>query len=72
MEHLAMMEMVMGKMPERISREGSRHKPEFFKNNKLDWPKPRTTRQSKKDVRAMRSLAVSSISPNLCLYGAMF
>ncbi|KAF7976596.1 hypothetical protein HWV62_2252 [Athelia sp. TMB] len=58
LEHLAMMEMVMGKMPERFARAGLRAKPEFFKDGcKLDWPKAKATRQSKKDVRATRSLA---------------
>lgn len=61
LEHLAMMEMVMGKMPERFAKLGARTKPEFFKEGcKLDWPKPKATRQSKKDVRATRSLAVST------------
>ena len=54
-----MVEMVMGKMPERLARQAVRNKPEFFKGTKLDWPKPKATRQSKKDVRATRSLAVS-------------
>lgn len=59
LEHLAMMEMVMGKMPDRFSRSGARSKPDFFKEgNKLDWPKPKATRQSKRDVRATRSLKV--------------
>ncbi|GJE85514.1 ual-specificity kinase family protein [Phanerochaete sordida] len=57
LEHLAMMEQVMGKMPERFARMGSRSKPEYFKEgSKLDWPKPKATRQSKKEVRACRSL----------------
>ncbi|KAI0058779.1 CMGC CLK protein kinase [Artomyces pyxidatus] len=57
LEHLAMMEMVMGKMPERFARAGARSKPEYFKEgNKLDWPKPKATKQSKKEVRATRSL----------------
>ncbi|PPQ83427.1 hypothetical protein CVT25_007018 [Psilocybe cyanescens] len=57
LEHLAMMEMVMGKMPERFARAGARSKPEFFKEGgRLDWPKPKATRQSKKDVRATRPL----------------
>jgi dual-specificity kinase len=57
LEHLAMMEMVMGKMPDRFARAGSRTKPEFFKEgNRLDWPKAKASRQSKKDVRATRSL----------------
>lgn len=59
LEHLAMMEMVMGKMPERFARSGTRSKPEFFKEgNKLDWPKPKVSRQSRKEVRQTRSLTV--------------
>jgi dual-specificity kinase len=59
LEHLAMMEMVMGKMPERFARAGTRTKPEFFKEgSRLDWPKAKASRQSKKDVRATRSLQV--------------
>ncbi|KAF7327448.1 hypothetical protein MKEN_00322900 [Mycena kentingensis (nom. inval.)] len=58
LEHLAMMEMVMGKMPERFARAGARSKPEFFKETvKLDWPKAKASRQSKKDVRATRPLS---------------
>jgi hypothetical protein len=35
------------------------HKPEFFKDGpKLNWPSPKTTKQSRKDVRATRSLQV--------------
>lgn len=57
-----MMEMVMGKMPDRFSRAGARSKPEFFREgHKLDWPKPKATRQSKKDVKATRPLQVRHI-----------
>ena len=50
----------MGKMPERFARAGARSKPEFFKEGgRLDWPKAKSTRQSKKDVRATRALTVS-------------
>jgi dual-specificity kinase len=59
LEHLAMMEMVMGKMPENVAREAVNHKPEFFKEGpKLNWPSSKTTKQSRKDVRATRSLQV--------------
>lgn len=59
LEHLAMMEMVMHKMPERFARAGARAKPEFFKDgSKLDWPKAKASRQSKKEVRATRPLVV--------------
>lgn len=51
----------MGKMPERFARAGARTKPEFFKEgSRLDWPKAKASRQSKKDVRATRSLQVSN------------
>lgn len=67
LEHLAMMEMVMGKMPERFARAGTRTKPEFFKEgSRLDWPKAKASRQSKKDVRATRSLQVG-----VCFYHIM-
>ncbi len=57
-----MMEMVMGKMPENVAREAVNHKPEFFKDGpKLNWPLPKTTKQSRKDVRATRSLQVSLV-----------
>ncbi|KAF9790442.1 CMGC/CLK protein kinase [Thelephora terrestris] len=58
LDHLAMMEIVMGRMPERFSRQGARSKPEYFKEGpRLDWPKPKASRQTKKDVRACRPLA---------------
>jgi len=64
LEHLAMMEVVMGKIPERFARAGARSKPDFFKEGgKLDWPKPKATRQSKKDVKATRPLQVSTSPP---------
>ena len=63
LEHLAMMEMVMGKMPDRFARAGARSKPEFFKEGaKLDWPKPKASRQSKKDVRSTRPLSVCPLA----------
>lgn len=60
LEHLAMMEQVMGKMPERFARAGARSKPEFFKDgSKLDWPKTKiTSRQSRKEVRSTKGLVV--------------
>ena len=67
LEHLAMMEAVMGPMPERFARAGARSKPEFFKAGaKLDWPKAKASRQSKKDVKATRALAVRFSFVGLC------
>lgn len=60
-----MMEAVMGKMPDRFARAGARSKPEFFKEGpRLDWPKPKASRQSKKDVRATKSLVVILCYPS--------
>ena len=44
----------MGKMPDRFARAGSRTKPEFFKEgSRLDWPKAKASRQSKKIYRLL-------------------
>lgn len=63
LEHLAMMEAVMGTMPTPFARKAAKTKSEFFKEGaKLDWP-PRSkkvTSQSKKEVKATRALAVST------------
>ncbi|KZT07693.1 kinase-like protein [Laetiporus sulphureus 93-53] len=56
LEHLAMMEQVMGKMPVSFARRGARSKPEFFQDDKLYWPPLNVTTASKKDVNACRSL----------------
>jgi len=61
LEHLAMMEVVMGKIPEWFACAGARSKPDFFKEvGKLDWPKPKATWQSKKDIKATHPLQVST------------
>ncbi|KAF8525824.1 CMGC/CLK protein kinase [Hysterangium stoloniferum] len=58
LEHLAMMEAVMGRMPDKFARAGARSKPEFFKEGaKLAWPTSKSSRQSKKDVKATKSLS---------------
>ena len=62
LEHLAMMEAVMGPMPEKFAKRAAKAKTDFFKEGaKLDWP-PRTKRvssASKKEVKATRRLEVS-------------
>lgn len=59
LEHLAMMEAVMGKMPDHFARKAARHQKEWFKvGNKLDWPQAKASKQSRKDVRATKSLEV--------------
>jgi len=60
LEHLAMMESVMGKMPEHLAKVGKMSKPEYFDDGpglpKLAFPTSKTTRQSKKEVRAVKRL----------------
>ena len=59
LEHLAMMEMVMGRMPERFARKGATQKTEYFKDSsRLDWPPAKATKQSRKDVKATKPLEV--------------
>lgn len=70
LEHLAMMEQVMGKMPDRFARAGARSKPEYFKEGaRLDWPKAKASKQSKKDVRSTKPLRVSPSVPNALVTG---
>ena len=65
-----MMEAVMGRMPDRFARAGARSKPEFFKEGaKLAWPTAKSSRQSKKDVKATKSLSVSSTITVLAFMG---
>ncbi|KAG8864921.1 dual specificity protein kinase kns1 [Tulasnella sp. 330] len=63
LEHLAMMEAAMGKVPSALARRAVRTKAEFFKvpaNGNaaptLDYPKPKISRQSRKEVKAIKSL----------------
>lgn len=67
LEHLAMMEVVFGKMPEtRWGKTGARTKPEWFhQGTKVNYPTPATSRTSKKYVKAMKPLEVSPSSPHL-------
>jgi len=65
LEHLAMMEAVMGPMPLSFARKAGKTKGEYFNGTKLDWP-PRgkkVSSASKKEVRGTRPLAVSLIIP---------
>ncbi|RSH85302.1 dual specificity protein kinase kns1 [Saitozyma podzolica] len=56
LEHLAMMEVVMGKMPQRMTERGRFKKPEFFRGNKVDFPNSQTEKSSKKFVKSLKSL----------------
>ncbi|KAK8850533.1 hypothetical protein IAR55_004451 [Kwoniella newhampshirensis] len=56
LEHLAMMEVVMGKFSPRMIEKGKSKKGEFFKGNKIDFPNSHTTKSSRKYVKQMRTL----------------
>lgn len=63
LEHLAMMEAVMGKMPTRMAVRGAKTKDEFFKQAShsnptpvLNYPGTRASKQSRKEVRGTRAL----------------
>ncbi|KAG9305441.1 hypothetical protein G9A89_021159 [Geosiphon pyriformis] len=72
LEHLAMMEQVLGKIPERLILRAGRHpQAKYFKNGKLNYPNPDTNRQSKKYVRELHSLK-DIIKPHLCAFNKQF
>ncbi|CAO3598453.1 unnamed protein product [Absidia cylindrospora] len=59
LEHLAMMEAVIGDIPPHLTRLASREGQKFFKDTKLRYPDTKTTRQSRQFVRNMKPLHVS-------------
>ncbi|KAG0165840.1 dual specificity protein kinase kns1 [Apophysomyces sp. BC1034] len=66
LEHLAMMEVVLGKLPLRIIRTSSRDAQKYFKDGRLKYPAHDTTKQSRKYVRALKPLE-EIISPSTTL-----
>ncbi|OXG91888.1 dual-specificity kinase [Cryptococcus neoformans var. grubii Br795] len=56
LEHLAMMEVVMGKFSQRMIEKGKSKKPEYFKGNKIDFPNSTVSKASRKYVKSMQSL----------------
>ncbi|KNC98912.1 CMGC/CLK protein kinase [Spizellomyces punctatus DAOM BR117] len=56
LEHLAMMEAVLGKFPEKIIRSVGKASQKYFRNNRLDWPNSETQKQSKRFVKNMKPL----------------
>ncbi|KAI9637038.1 kinase-like domain-containing protein [Dioszegia hungarica] len=63
LEHLAMMEVVMGKMSTRMVDKGKQKKPEFFRGNKVDYPNPSVSKSSRRFVKGLKSLK-DIIAPN--------
>ncbi|SNX87096.1 related to Protein kinase lkh1 [Melanopsichium pennsylvanicum] len=56
LEHLAMMEAVLGKMPDDYRRKAETYKPEYFKHGALKYPVPETSKDSRRYVRQMKKL----------------
>ncbi|ORY02872.1 kinase-like protein [Basidiobolus meristosporus CBS 931.73] len=61
LEHLAMMEIVVGKTPDHIIRSLGRTTQKFYKNGRLDYPNQDTNRTSRKYVKNMKP--IESIIP---------
>lgn len=64
LEHLAMMEAVLGKMPDDYRRKAETYKPEYFKHGALKYPVPETSKDSRKYVRQMKKLQDLITSPS--------
>ncbi|CED82568.1 cmgc clk protein kinase [Phaffia rhodozyma] len=56
LEHLAMMEIVIGKMSPDFLKKAIRSKPEFFVKNRLDYPNSSTDQSSKTFIKGMKSI----------------
>lgn len=56
LEHLAMMEMVLGSLPDDYRRKAETYKPEYFHSGRLNYPRPDTTKQSRRYVQSMKRL----------------
>ncbi|WFC99349.1 dual-specificity kinase [Malassezia yamatoensis] len=56
LEHLAMMESVLGILPDDYRRKAETYKPEFFRNGRLDYPRSDTSKQSRRYVQNMKPL----------------
>ncbi|CDS11137.1 hypothetical protein LRAMOSA03400 [Lichtheimia ramosa] len=56
LEHLAMMEMVLGKIPTRLVQNASPDASKYFRNGRLNYPAADTTPQSQKYVKSLKSL----------------
>ncbi|KAK9712150.1 serine threonine protein kinase CMGC group [Basidiobolus ranarum] len=61
LEHLAMMEIVIGKIPEHIIRGLGRNTQKYFKNGRLNYPNQDTNRTNQKFVKNMKP--IESIIP---------
>ncbi|WFD29080.1 dual-specificity kinase [Malassezia sp. CBS 17886] len=63
LEHLAMMEMVLGHLPDDFRRKAETYKPEYFSSGQLDYPKSDTSKQSRRYVQSMKRLEQIASGP---------
>ncbi|KAG0232155.1 dual specificity protein kinase kns1 [Actinomortierella wolfii] len=56
LEHLAMMEAVLGPIPEKLIRASHKSSQKYFVNGRLDYPNDETKRNSRKYVKALKKL----------------
>ncbi|KAI9246464.1 kinase-like domain-containing protein [Phascolomyces articulosus] len=64
LEHLAMMETVLGKLPTRLAQSASREASKYFKSGRLCYPASDTTAQSQKYVKNLKSLKNTIVPRN--------
>lgn len=64
LEHLAMMQAVLGPIPEKLIRESTKSAQKYFVHGRLDYPNDETKRNSKRYVKALRPLRDYVIPPN--------
>uniref|UniRef100_A0A2P2MPK2 Serine/threonine-protein kinase AFC2 isoform X1 n=1 Tax=Rhizophora mucronata TaxID=61149 RepID=A0A2P2MPK2_RHIMU len=58
LEHLAMMERVLGPLPQHMLKNVDRHAEKYIRRGKLDWPEGATSRESIKAVLKLPRLQV--------------
>lgn len=56
LEHLAMMEQVLGPLPEQLAAKASKVIGKYFRNNRLNWPEGASSKKSVKAVKRMQPL----------------
>ncbi|KAI7732327.1 hypothetical protein M8C21_010066, partial [Ambrosia artemisiifolia] len=56
LEHLAMMERVLGFLPQHMLRKADRHADKYIRKGRLDWPEGATSRESIKAVQKLPRL----------------
>ncbi|KAF9572730.1 dual specificity protein kinase kns1 [Mortierella alpina] len=56
LEHLAMMQAVLGPIPDKLIRSSHKSAQKYFINNRLDYPNDETKRNSRKYVKALKPL----------------